>query len=182
MAADPVRIAYQIRFGEDFELDVRSYELRRAGRVRKIERIPKELLILLIEKRGQPVTRDEIVERIWGTGVFLDTGTNINAATRKIRQILKDDPEQPHFVQTITSRDTGSSRLWSSRSPFALRAAAQAQLTPEKCPAQAKERLEWATPPLQVPREFGAAEQSPVDPAAQRSAEERGYPEHPQLL
>src|SRR5277367_3046555 len=80
MAADPVRIAYQIRFGEDFELDLRSYELRRAGRVRKMERIPKELLILLIEKKGQLVTRDEIVERIWGKGVFLDTDNSINAA------------------------------------------------------------------------------------------------------
>ncbi len=104
MAADPVRIAYQIRFGEDFELDLRSYELRRAGRVRKLERIPKELLILLIEKRGQLVTRDEIVERIWGKDVFLDTDNSINAAIRKIRQVLKDDPEQPHFVQTITGR------------------------------------------------------------------------------
>jgi serine/threonine protein kinase/tetratricopeptide (TPR) repeat protein len=104
MAADPVRIADQIRFGEDFELDLRSYELRRAGRVRKMERIPKELLLLLIEKRGQLVTRDEIVERIWGKGVFLDTDNSINAAVRKIRQVLKDDPEQPHFVQTITGR------------------------------------------------------------------------------
>ena len=104
MPSDPVRIADQVRFGEDFELDLRSYELRRTGRVLKLERIPMELLFLLIEERGQLVTRDQIIERIWGKDVFLDTDNSINAAIRKIRQVLKDDPEQPRFVQTITGR------------------------------------------------------------------------------
>jgi serine/threonine protein kinase len=93
-----------IRFGDDFELDPRSYELRRSGQSLKLERIPTELLLLLVEQRGQLVTRDQIIERIWGKDVFLDTDNSINAAIRKIRQVLKDDPEQPHFVQTITGR------------------------------------------------------------------------------
>jgi predicted ATPase/DNA-binding winged helix-turn-helix (wHTH) protein len=104
MASEPLKIADQIRFGEDFELDTRAYELRRAGRVLKLERIPMELLFLLIEKKEQLVTRDEIIERIWGKDVFLDTDNSINAAIRKIRQVLKDDPEQPRFVQTIVGR------------------------------------------------------------------------------
>ncbi len=104
MASDPVRLSDSIRFGEDFDLDVRTYELRRAGRVLKLERIPVELLLLLIERRGQLVTRDQIIERIWGRDIFLDTDNSINAAIRKIRQVLKDDPEQPRFVQTITGR------------------------------------------------------------------------------
>jgi eukaryotic-like serine/threonine-protein kinase len=104
MPSDPVKIADQIRFGEDFELDLRAYELRRAGRILKLERIPMELLLLLVEKRGQLVTRDQIIERIWGKDVFLDTDNSINAAIRKIRQVLKDNPEQPRFVQTITGR------------------------------------------------------------------------------
>src|SRR5580765_720138 len=93
-----------IQFGEDFELDLRTYELRRAGRVLKLERIPTELLILLIEGRGEMVTREQIIERVWGKDVFLDTDNSINAAIRKIRLVLKDDPEQPRFVQTITGR------------------------------------------------------------------------------
>ena len=97
-------MADQIRFGEDLELDLRAYELRRAGRALKLERIPMELLLLLIEERGQLVTRNQIIERIWGKDVFLDTDNSINAAIRKIRQILKDDAEQPRFVQTITGR------------------------------------------------------------------------------
>ncbi len=104
MASDQVRLSDSIRFGEDFDLDLRTYELRRAGRVLKLERIPVELLILLIEGRGQLVTRDQIIERIWGKDVFLDTDNSINAAIRKIRQVLKDDPECPRFVQTITGR------------------------------------------------------------------------------
>ena len=104
MTPDPVKLADQIRFGDDLELDLRAYELRRAGRTLKLERIPMELLLLLVEKRGQLVTRDQIIERVWGKDVFLDTDNSINAAIRKIRQVLKDNPEQPRFVQTITGR------------------------------------------------------------------------------
>src|ERR1700733_12779948 len=104
MPSDPVKPAHQIRFGEDYELDLRAYELRRAGRVLKLERIPMELLLLLVANRGQLVSRDQIIEGIWGKDVFLDTDNSINAAIRKIRQVLKDNPEQPRFVQTITGR------------------------------------------------------------------------------
>jgi predicted ATPase/DNA-binding winged helix-turn-helix (wHTH) protein len=104
MASEPVKTADRIRFGEDFEVDLRAYELRRDGRVLKLERIPMELLLFLIEKKGQLVTRDQIIEKIWGKDVFLDTDNSINAAIRKIRQVLKDDAEQPRFVQTIVGR------------------------------------------------------------------------------
>jgi TolB-like protein/DNA-binding winged helix-turn-helix (wHTH) protein len=63
-----------------------------------------ELLLLLVERRGELVTRESIIERIWGKDVFLDTDSSINAAIRKIRQALKDDPERPLFVQTITGK------------------------------------------------------------------------------
>lgn len=104
VASEPVGVSEPFRFGDDFELDVRSYQLRHSGRRLKLERIPMELLFLLIERRGQIVTREQIVERVWGKGVFLDTDNSINAAIRKIRQVLKDDPEEPRFVQTVTGR------------------------------------------------------------------------------
>ena len=93
-----------VRLGGDLELDPHAYELRRSGRRLKLERIPMELLLLLVERRGELVTREEIIERIWGKDVFLDTDSGINAAIRKIRQVLKDDPEKPLFVQTITGK------------------------------------------------------------------------------
>jgi len=92
-----------VRF-EDFELDFRAYQVRRAGHTLKLERIPMEVLLLLAERRGQLVTREEIIEKLWGKDVFLDTDNAINTAIRKIRQVLKDDPEQPRFVQTITGK------------------------------------------------------------------------------
>src|SRR5271165_3928941 len=104
VASDPVRVRESLRLGEDLELDLRSYQLRRSGRVLKLERIPLEVLLLLVERRGQLVTREQIVDRVWGKGVFLDTDNSINGAIRKIRQVLKDDPEQPRFVQTVTGR------------------------------------------------------------------------------
>lgn len=93
-----------LRLGDDFELDLRAYQLRRAGRVLKLEPTPMELLLFLVEHRGELVTRDQIVERIWGKDVFLDTDNSINGAIRKIRQVLKDDPERPNFVETVSGK------------------------------------------------------------------------------
>lgn len=92
------------KLGEEYELDLGAFELRRAGRVLRLERIPMELLILLVERSGQLVSRDEIIERIWGRDVFLGTDNSINAAIRKIRQVLRDDPERPRFIQTVTAK------------------------------------------------------------------------------
>lgn len=66
VTSDPGKLSYPIRFGDDCDFDPRTYELRRAGRVLKLERIPMELLLLLIERKGQLVTRDQIIDRIWG--------------------------------------------------------------------------------------------------------------------
>ncbi|HEV7219333.1 MAG TPA: winged helix-turn-helix domain-containing protein [Terriglobales bacterium] len=93
-----------LRFGDDFELDLRAYELRSAGIPLKLKPIPREILFFLVERRGELITRQEIVDRIWGKGVFLDTDNSINGAVSKIRQVLRDDVEQPRFVQTITGK------------------------------------------------------------------------------
>jgi TolB-like protein/DNA-binding winged helix-turn-helix (wHTH) protein/Tfp pilus assembly protein PilF len=89
---------------EDFELDRSGYELRRAGTVVHLERIPLDLLFLLIERRGQLVTRQEIFEHIWGKGVFVDTDNSINTAVRKLRNALHDDPDAPRFVVTVPAK------------------------------------------------------------------------------
>lgn len=95
--------ATQFQFA-DFELDLTRYELRRAGSPVKLEKIPMELLILLIRRNGELVSREEIIEELWGKDVFVDTDQGINTAIRKIRQALHDDPEEPHFVQTVVGR------------------------------------------------------------------------------
>lgn len=101
---EQARVPGSIKFGEDFEFDSRACRLRRSGRVLKLERIPMEILAVLVEQRGQLVSREHIVERIWGKDVFLDTDNSINGAIRKVRQALRDNPEEPRFIQTVTGR------------------------------------------------------------------------------
>jgi len=104
MTSQPVGLQQATRFGEDFELDLHPRRLRRGSHVLKLERIPLEILILLLENRGEIVSREKIVARVWGSDVFLDTDNSIRGAIRKVRHALKDDPETPRFIQTVTGR------------------------------------------------------------------------------
>lgn len=91
------------RFG-DFVLDVAAYELRRGGRRVQLERQPMDLLILLVERPGQLVTHEEIASRLWGEGAFVEVGTGIHSAVRKIRRALRDDAESPRYVASVARR------------------------------------------------------------------------------
>ena len=70
----------------------------------KLERIPLEILVLLVDRAGDVVTRDEIVAKVWGKGIFFDTDNSIRGAIRKLRQVLKDDADAPRFIQTVTGQ------------------------------------------------------------------------------
>jgi TolB-like protein/DNA-binding winged helix-turn-helix (wHTH) protein/tetratricopeptide (TPR) repeat protein len=104
VASTPVEEHQSIRLGDGYELDLRPRRLRRGSRVLKLERIPLEILVLLVEHKDEIVTRDEIVLRVWGKGVSLDTDNSIRGAIRKLRQALKDDAECPRFIQTVTGQ------------------------------------------------------------------------------
>ncbi len=91
------------RFG-DFELDVAAYELRRNGRAVRLERHPMDLLLLLVERRNDLVSRADIVELLWGKDVFVDVETGVHTAMRKIRQALRDSVDAPQFVETVPGR------------------------------------------------------------------------------
>jgi Tol biopolymer transport system component/DNA-binding winged helix-turn-helix (wHTH) protein len=92
-----------MRFAE-FELDLGRYELRRAGRRVDLQRVPLDLLILLAQRGGALVTRDDIVARLWGADALTDTERSINTAIRKVRQALGDDANQPRFVETVVGK------------------------------------------------------------------------------
>jgi DNA-binding winged helix-turn-helix (wHTH) protein len=85
-------------------LDVPAYELRRQGRSVRLERRPMELLLVLVDCRGELLTRDEIVARLWGRDVFIDIDTSVNTAIRKVRRALRDSAEESHFVQTVQGK------------------------------------------------------------------------------
>ena len=86
-------------FGE-FELDCGAHELRRAGVPVALERRPFELLVLLVSRADQLVTRDEIIGRLW-PGVVIDFEAGLNTAMRKVRQALGDSPAGPTYVTTV---------------------------------------------------------------------------------
>ena len=88
----------------DFELDVPAYELRRQGRPVKIGRQAMDVLILLVERRRQLVSRTDIVDRLWGKDVFVDVETGVNTAISKVRQALRDSADAPAFVETVAGK------------------------------------------------------------------------------
>jgi TolB-like protein/DNA-binding winged helix-turn-helix (wHTH) protein len=96
-------VAAPIRF-EEFDLDIERYELRRSGHALKLERIPMELLILLLQSEGKLVRREVINRRLWGENAFQDTGHSVNTAVNKLRFILRDDPRDPRFIQTVVGQ------------------------------------------------------------------------------
>jgi DNA-binding winged helix-turn-helix (wHTH) protein len=92
-----------LRFG-GFDLDPANFQLRRAGRPLRLERIPMEVLLLLVERRGQLVLCQEIVESVWGRDVVLDIDNALNTAIRKVRHSLGDDPDHARYVETVPAK------------------------------------------------------------------------------
>ena len=93
----------RIRFGP-YVLDVSRYELTCAGKPVRMERIPMDLLILLVRENGRLVSRDEIIERLSGKDLYFDTDNSINTAIRKIRRALGEQPEKPQYIETVQGK------------------------------------------------------------------------------
>lgn len=129
---------------EEFSLDCERYELLRAGRPIKLEKLPMELLILLVEKNGHLVTRKDIIDRLWGDGVFLDTEHGINTAVRKIRHALRDDTERPRFIQTVTGKGYRFVAEKVNEKPSSSAAPSQPQIAERPTTAPGKRRRWWA--------------------------------------
>ena len=93
----------RVRFAE-FELDFGQFQLSRAGVPVRLEGLPLQLLMYLVDHQRQLVTREEIADTLWGKDVFVDVEQGINTAIRKIRIALEDDSVQPKFLQTVVGR------------------------------------------------------------------------------
>ena len=88
----------------DFELDLAAYVLRAHGEAVRLEKIPMEVLILLVQRAGTLVERSDIAEAVWGPELFVEHEAAINTAVRKIRQVLGDDAAAPRFVETVVGK------------------------------------------------------------------------------
>jgi DNA-binding winged helix-turn-helix (wHTH) protein len=93
----------RVRF-DDFELDFARFQLSRNGSPIRLEGLPLQLLIFLVEKRGELVTREQISAQLWSKDVFVDVDQGINTAIRKVRRALGDDPNEPQYLQTVVGR------------------------------------------------------------------------------
>lgn len=93
----------RVRIGE-FELDFGHFQLYRKGEAVPLEGLPMHLLMYLVERRRQLVTREEIADVLWGKDVFVDVEQGINTAIRKIRIALDDTSSHPQLLQTVVGR------------------------------------------------------------------------------
>ncbi|HVQ14523.1 MAG TPA: tetratricopeptide repeat protein, partial [Vicinamibacterales bacterium] len=91
------------RFGI-FELDAQSGELRRHGLKIRLPDQSFQILRLLLERRGDVVTRDELRQRLWTSDTFVDFNVGLNSAVRKLREALDESADNPRFVETLPRR------------------------------------------------------------------------------
>jgi len=137
----------------DIELDLGRFELRRFGRRMKLEKKPMELLILLVTRRDQLVSRDDIVARIWHSDLLIDTERNINNLVRKVRSALSDDSAKPRFIETVVGkgyRFIGPIRVIDARYPSELPSEGVPHSTPTERAVLTDERISLAVLPLRL--------------------------------
>ena len=91
------------RFGP-FELNTGEESLARNGIRVKVQDLPYRLLVMLMERPGEIVTREEVRQRLWPENTFVEFDNSLGVAIRKVRDALNDDAEAPRYVETIPRR------------------------------------------------------------------------------
>ena len=135
----------------EVELDLGRYELRRLGRRVKLEKKPMELLVFLVGRREQMVSREEIVKKLWRSDLFIDTDRNLNNIVRKIRTALRDDSAKPRFVETVVGkgyRFIGPVRVIGSQYPRSGLGQVSARAVRQENASERGERSSLAVLPL----------------------------------
>jgi len=95
--------AISLRFGV-YEFDLRSGELRKHGIRIKLQEQPSQILAILLEHRGEMVTREQLQHRLWPSDTFVDFDHSLNTAVMRLREVLSDSSENPRFIETLPRR------------------------------------------------------------------------------
>jgi TolB-like protein/Flp pilus assembly protein TadD len=103
LAAQANPLVHIVRFGA-FELNVRAGELKKRGRKIPLQEQPLRILLMLLERPGEVVTREEIRKRLWPDATFVQFGPSINAAIQRLREALGDSADEPRYVETVARR------------------------------------------------------------------------------
>ena len=93
----------RLRFGS-FELHLRSRELQNGNTRIRLQEQPFEILVTMLERPGDVITRDELRHRLWPKGTYVDFEHSLNAAVKRLRSALGDEADNPRFVETIPRR------------------------------------------------------------------------------
>ncbi len=93
----------QVRFGP-FEADTTSRRLRKYGYTVRLREQAMEVLLALLERPGELVTRDDLRRRLWNDGTVIDFEVGLNSAVSRLRRVLDDPIDSPHFIETIPKR------------------------------------------------------------------------------
>ena len=89
-----------VRFGP-YQVDRRAGEVRKHNQRIRLSGQPFEVLSLLLERRGEVVTREEIRQRLWTANIFVDFERSLNSAVKQLRHALNDDPQSPRYIETL---------------------------------------------------------------------------------
>src|SRR5579864_8376869 len=95
--------AEKVRF-DVFEVDLRAGELLKEGQKIKLQEQPFRVLSLLLQRKGEVVTRDELRQELWPADTFVDFDHGLNSAVARLREALRDSAEKPLFIETVAKR------------------------------------------------------------------------------
>jgi TolB-like protein/DNA-binding winged helix-turn-helix (wHTH) protein/tetratricopeptide (TPR) repeat protein len=96
----PVSTVRRLSFGP-FEADLHSGELRKNGARVRLQAQPFQLLVMLLERPGELVTREEICQKLWSADTFVDFDRSLGVALNKIREVLRDSAANPRYIETL---------------------------------------------------------------------------------
>jgi cholera toxin transcriptional activator len=89
---------------DEFEADLRSGELRKSGERLRIQEQPFQVLVALLERPREVITRDELRQRLWPSDTFVDFDHGLNTTINKLRESLGDSASSPRFIETLPRR------------------------------------------------------------------------------
>ena len=101
--APQVQASRVLQFGA-FEVDLRAGELRKSGARIKLQEQPFQILIMLLERPGDVLTREELRQKLWPADTFVDFDNGLNTAIKKLRDTLGDSADSPRFIETLPKR------------------------------------------------------------------------------
>src|SRR5580698_1967745 len=100
---EPAKNGTRYRFGP-FELDPAEGKLLRSGVGVKLQDLPFRLLVMLVERPGEIITREDVCKRLWPDNTFVEFDRSLGVAVRKVREALNDDAETPRYLETVPRR------------------------------------------------------------------------------